>query len=81
MLYLKFVELLSLLVFKLIFIISLKLKLITNNDFRYQIGDFSGQILNEVSALRHIRPPSYIPLNNVQLIKFNDKSTSRSRVR
>jgi len=48
----------------------------------YQIGDFSGQIINEVSALRHIRPPStYLPLNNVQLVKIPERGVGRPRVR
>lgn len=27
-------------------------------DKRYRIGDFSGQVLNDVSALKHIKPAS-----------------------
>lgn len=33
--------------------------------FRYKIGDFNGQILAEVSALRHIKPTAtYLPINH-----------------
>ncbi|RWS25199.1 enhancer of polycomb 1-like protein, partial [Leptotrombidium deliense] len=41
---------------------------------RYHIGDFSGQLLAEVSALRHIKPSStYLPINNLQLIKSMER--------
>lgn len=44
------------------------------------MGDFSGQILNEVSALRHIRPTSYLPINNVQLLSRLERGVGRPRV-
>lgn len=48
---------------------------------RYQIGDFSGQIINEVSALRHIRPASsYLPLNNVQM-RIAERGVGRPKAR
>ncbi|RWS05375.1 enhancer of polycomb 1-like protein, partial [Dinothrombium tinctorium] len=47
---------------------------------RYHIGDFSGQILAEVSALRHIKPTSsYLPINNsLQMLKSMEKSRPKS---
>lgn len=33
-------------------------------DKRYRIGDFSGQVLAEVSAVKHVKPPSYLSLSN-----------------
>ncbi|CAG2110338.1 unnamed protein product, partial [Medioppia subpectinata] len=48
---------------------------------RYQMGDFSGQIISEVSALRHIRPSStYLSLNN-QSAKMAERGVGRPRVR
>jgi hypothetical protein len=29
-------------------------------DKRYRIGDFNGQVLAEVSAVKHVKPPSYL---------------------
>lgn len=53
---------------------------------RYQAGDFSGQILSEVSTIKHTRP-TYVPVNNNQGIlkqesrvsKHKDEGTQRKK--
>ncbi|XP_015782407.1 enhancer of polycomb homolog 1 [Tetranychus urticae] len=45
---------------------------------RYEIGDYSGQVLAEVSALRLIKPTStYLPFNNFNMLKQGEKIRSK----
>lgn len=48
-------------------------------DKRYRIGDFSGQVLADVSAVKHIKPSSYLSLNN-QGHRPGDKSKVRTLI-
>lgn len=45
---------------------------------RYQAGDFSGQILAEVSAIKHPRP-TFIPVNNNQVVIKQETRVSKNR--
>ncbi|XP_074598088.1 enhancer of Polycomb isoform X2 [Brevipalpus obovatus] len=45
---------------------------------RFEIGDFNGQVLAEISALRHIKPtPAYLPINNIGMMKSGEKMRSK----
>lgn len=52
--------------------------LFINYYFRYQAGDFSGQLLAEVSAIKHPRP--YIPVNSNQVVIKQDTRVTKSKV-
>lgn len=52
--------------------------LFLNYRFRYQAGDFSGQLLAEVSAIKHPRP--YIPVNSNQVVIKQDTRVTKSKV-